>query len=82
VAAVAAVTLWPTYPTSRIRQAVGDSLVAAARLVAGPRPLCPDASQEQADARMRDLVAADETLAKGPRRQACTPRVATGVSCS
>jgi len=31
VAAVAAVTLWPTYPTSRIRQAVGDSLVVAAR---------------------------------------------------
>lgn len=62
VSAIASVTLWPSYQTSEIRKAVGNSLTAAARLLANSQPLDDNATAQDTAARMRELVAANTTL--------------------
>lgn len=62
ISAVAAVTLWPSYHRSKIRQAAGGALLSAANYLANSQPLNNEATERQSDARMRDLVAANNTL--------------------
>lgn len=62
VAAVSAVTLWPSDPGSRLRRVLGTALTAAADLVAASPALDPSASPDRVDARMNTLVTADEAV--------------------
>lgn len=62
ISAVASITLWPSYQTSDIRKAVGNSLTTAAKLLANSRPLSDQATEQDMAARMRELVAANTAL--------------------
>ena len=64
VAAVTAVALWPSRPSSRLSQALGTAVAAAADLVAASPALDPTSSRSRVEARMKDLVAADEAVHK------------------
>lgn len=77
VAAIASITLWPTYRTSAIRKAAGDALAVAAKVIANSQPLKADATQEQRDRLMRELVAANQALSQAFEGQAQRPGSAT-----
>ena len=64
VAAITAVAMWPARETPVLQQAVARVLSASAAMVAGSPPLMPGATQEQVDALMREVIAADDALAK------------------
>lgn len=62
ISAIAAVTLLPVYQTSQIRQAAGKSLQAAAALLANYPPLDQTSTKEQQNARLDELIAANQEL--------------------
>lgn len=78
VAAIAAVTLWPSHPASAIREAVGRSLSAAAELVTDLPPLGPGAKRDREAAATRELAAANHALADAYDGKLARPGDLTG----
>lgn len=78
ISAIAAVTLWPVYQTSQIRKAVGKSLKAAASVLSDSTPLNQQATEEQMNARLDELLAANQELESVYSAQLDRPGSATG----